>query len=105
MIDFDKTLNSAISRAFGGKDEIFCLSGVGTAKQIEGVFTLITDHTYGAEGEAEANIVVATLGLQVSQLPRPPVQSDSYRINGRFYVVKDVSFDGLGWAYMDLGLQ
>lgn len=102
MIDFDGTLNAAISSALG--DEVPVTYG-GAAKPVLGIFTLITDRVFGDDGTPDANITVATLGLQVSQLPSPPQQSDIVQVNGVQYVVKDASFDGLGWAYLDLGAQ
>lgn len=113
MIDFDGTLNAAISSTVGDEVPIvyFLQPGVGTP--IRGVFTLITGRTFGDDGTPDANIVVATLGLQISQLPAPPHQNNTVLVgpspDGRFgaetYVVKDAAFDGLGWAYLDLGAQ
>jgi hypothetical protein len=102
VIDFDGTLNAAIGKALG--DEVpIAFPGVSTP--VLGIFTQITDHIFSEEGGAPANITVATLGLQVSQLPAPPQQGIVVQINGANYVVKDVSVDGLGWAYLDLGAQ
>jgi hypothetical protein len=102
VIDFDGTLNAAISKALG--DEVpIAFPGISTP--VLGIFSLITDHIFSEEGTAPANITVATLGLQVSQLPSPPQQGIVLQINGANYVVKDVAIDGLGWAYLDLGAQ
>ncbi|RKE35291.1 hypothetical protein B0G76_1352 [Paraburkholderia sp. BL23I1N1] len=102
MIDFDGTLNAAISTVLG--DEVpIAFPGVSTP--VLGIFSLITDHIFSEEGVASANITVATLGLQVSQLPAPPQQGIVVQINGASYVVKDIAVDGLGWAYLDLGAQ
>jgi hypothetical protein len=104
MIDFDGTLNAAISATLGDEMPVTYVRG-GVSKPVLGIFTLITDETLGEDGTPDANITVATLGLQVSQLPSPPQQSDTATVNGANYVVKDASFDGLGWAYLDLGAQ
>ncbi|AJW99221.1 hypothetical protein BM43_3207 [Burkholderia gladioli] len=104
MIDFDGTLNAAISAALGDQVPIIYLPQSGTSVPVLGIFTLITDHTFGEDGTADANITVATLGLQVSQLPSAPQQSDRAQVGAVTYVVKDVAHDGLEWAYLDLGL-
>ncbi|WP_186224575.1 head-tail joining protein [Burkholderia gladioli] len=103
MIDFDGILNAAVSSTLGDADEIVYLPKAGGQFPVNGVFTEITGRAYGSDGEPEANIIVATLGLQVSQLPGDPVQNDAVAVNGVRYVVKDADFDGLGWAYLDLG--
>lgn len=105
MIDFDGTLNAAISAALGDDVPIvyFLQPGVGTP--IAGVFTLITAKTFDQEGTPDANITVATLGFQLSQLPSPPRQSNTVQVGMETYVVKDAEFDGLGWVYLDLGAQ
>ncbi|MBN3852005.1 hypothetical protein G3N59_01305 [Paraburkholderia sp. Ac-20340] len=110
MIDFDGTLNDAISATLGDETPIvFLPKAGGSFPGITGVFTQITDHIFDADGEPDANITVATLGAQTSQfsaLNAPvPVQSDRFQIGGVAYVVKDVAVDGLGWAYIDLGKQ
>lgn len=103
VIDFDGTLNAAISATLGDQVPIvyFLQPGIGTP--VFGVFSLITDRTFADDGTPDANIVVATLGLQVSQLPAAPQQNDTAQVDGVTYVIKDVSVDGLGWAYLDLG--
>jgi hypothetical protein len=105
VIDFDGTLNAAISSALGDQVPVlyFLQPGVGTP--VLGIFTLITDHTFGEDGTPDANITVATLGMQVSQLPSTPRQSDTVQVGSATYVVKDAAFDGLGWVYLDLGAQ
>ncbi|QGZ56749.1 head-tail joining protein [Paraburkholderia acidiphila] len=110
MIDFDGTLNAAISATLGDeKAVVFLPKAGGSFAGLLGVFTLITDHIFDEAGEAQANITVATLGMQASQfavLGAPqPVQSDAFRVVGVTYVVKDAAIDGLGWLYMDLGMQ
>ncbi|MFM0270102.1 hypothetical protein PQQ59_05925 [Paraburkholderia aspalathi] len=109
MIDFDGTLNAAISSTLGDEVQIVYFGQPDVGTPIEGVFTLITDRVYGEDGTPDANITVATLGLQVSQLPFTPQQSQIVHITKAGvtsnYVVKDASFDGLGWAYLDLGAQ
>lgn len=102
MIDFDGTLNAAISSTLGDQVPVMYVRA-GVSKPVLGVFTLITDEVLAEDGTPDANITVATLGLQVSQLPSLPQQSDTASIDGKTYVVKDASFDGLGWAYLDLG--
>lgn len=108
-IDFDGTLNAAISATLGDEVQILYFVQPGVGVPVQGVFTLITDHVYDENGTADANITVATLGLQLSQLPSPPQQSQTVQVTRAAgqssYVVKDVSFDGLGWAYLDLGAQ
>jgi hypothetical protein len=103
VIDFDGTLNAAISSTLGDQVSVVYFLQPGVGLPILGIFTLITAHTFSEDGTADANITVATLGLQVSQLPSAPRQSDTVAVNGASYVVKDASFDGLGWAYLDLG--
>ena len=105
MIDFDGTLNAAISSTLGDQVPVtyFLQPGVGTP--ILGIFTQITSRVFGDDAAPEANITVATLGLQLSQLPSPPQQSDTVQVGTETYVVKNASFDGLGWAYLDLGAQ
>ncbi|WP_321904392.1 head-tail joining protein [Paraburkholderia tropica] len=109
MIDFDGTLNDAISATLGDETAVTFLPKGGGSFPVLGIFTLITDYTLDANGEADANITVATLGMQVSQLTSrgaaAPAQSDGVLAAAVSYVVKDVQFDGLGWAYMDLGKQ
>ncbi|WP_175946618.1 head-tail joining protein [Burkholderia pyrrocinia] len=110
MIDFDGTLNAAISATLGDDKAVaFHPKGGGNFGGLLGVFTLITDHIFDESGEAQSNITVATLGMQDSQFAplgaRLPVQSDTMQIGGVAYVVKDVAVDGLGWIYMDLGLK
>ncbi|PXW23405.1 head-tail joining protein [Paraburkholderia caballeronis] len=105
MIDFDGTLNAAIESTLGDEKTVVYLPRAGGSIPVLAIFTLITDHVLGDDGDAPANIAVATLGLRVSQLPVPPAQSDSVLVGATTYVVKDVDFDGLGWAYLDLGLQ
>ncbi|PRF79659.1 hypothetical protein C6Q12_03930 [Burkholderia multivorans] len=110
MIDFDGTLNAAISATLGDERAVtFRPKGGGAFPGLLGVFTLITDHIFDENGDAQANINVATLGMQASQFAvkgiGSPVQSDVFVIDGVSYVVKDVSIDGLGWLYMDLGLK
>ncbi|MBB6320587.1 head-tail joining protein [Paraburkholderia tropica] len=109
MIDFDGTLNDAISATLGDEKSVTFLPRGGGSFPVLGVFTLITDYTLGDDGEPDANITVATLGMQISKLTAvgaaAPAQSDGVRVDGVSYVVKDVQFDGLGWAYMDLGKQ
>lgn len=110
MIDFDGTLNAAISATLGDEKAVtFVPKGGGSVGGLLGVFTLITDHIFDENGDAQSNITVATLGMQASQFAlfgaRVPVQSDTIQIGGVAYVVKDVAVDGLGWIYMDLGLK
>lgn len=109
MIDFDGTLNAAISSTLGDEVQIVYFTRPGVGTPIAGVFTLITDRVFGEDGTPEANIIVATLGLQLSQLPSAPLQSQTVEITKgdvtSSYVVKDASFDGLGWVYLDLGAQ
>ncbi|WP_175760544.1 head-tail joining protein [Burkholderia anthina] len=110
MIDFDGTLNAAISATLGDeRPVVFLPKGGGSFSGLLGVFTLITDHIFDESGDAQANITVATLGMQASQFVAlgalTPVQSDSFQVGGVAYVVKDVAVDGLGWLYMDLGLK
>ncbi|CAB3783274.1 hypothetical protein LMG28688_01614 [Paraburkholderia caffeinitolerans] len=110
MIDFDGTLNAAISSTLGDeKAVIFLPKAGGSFAGLLGVFTLITDHIFDDAGESQANVTVATLGVQVSQFSAmgapEPIQSDVMQVGGVAYVVKDVAIDGLGWAYMDLGKQ
>lgn len=105
MIDFDGTLNAAIESTLSGETSITYLPRAGGSFPILAIFTLITDHVLDEDGDAPANITVATLGLRVSQLAAPPVQSDNVLVGTTSYVVKDIDFDGLGWAYLDLGLQ
>ncbi len=108
-IDFDGTLNAAISATLGDEVEIVYFAQPGVGIPVTGVFTLITDHILVEDGSADANITVATLGLQLSQLASAPQQSQTVQVTRAgvqsSYVVKDVSFDGLGWAYLDLGAQ
>lgn len=105
MIDFDSTLNAAISAALGDELPIryFLQAGVGTP--IQGVFTRITGRTFLEDGKPDANITVATLGFQISQLSSRPRQGQTVQVGDELFVVKDASFDGLGWAYLDLGAQ
>ncbi|WP_175777517.1 head-tail joining protein [Burkholderia anthina] len=110
MIDFDGTLNAAISATLGDeKPVIFLPKGGGSFGGLLGVFTLITDHIFDENGEAQSNITVATLGMQASQFAQIgahlPMQSDTMQIGDVGYIVKDVAVDGLGWIYMDLGLK
>lgn len=109
MIDFDGTLNAAISSAFGDEAQIVYFGQPGVGMPIEGVFTLISDRVFSEDGTPDANITVATLGLQLSQLPFAPQQSQTVQVTKDAvvsnYVVKDASFDGLGWVYLDLGAQ
>ncbi|POR52760.1 hypothetical protein B0G62_10457 [Paraburkholderia eburnea] len=105
MIDFDGTLNAAISSTLGDQVPVSYLpKSSSTPVPILGVFTLITDAQFGEDGTPNENITVATLGLQVSQLAVPPAQGDSATINGMAYAVGNVDEDGLGWAYLNLNL-
>jgi hypothetical protein len=110
MIDFDGTLNAAISATLGDEMPIvFLPKDGGSFAGLLGIFTQITEHTFDEAGEAQANITVATLGMQASQfaaLGAPmPEQSDTFQVSGIAYVVKDAAIDGLGWLTMDLGKQ
>jgi hypothetical protein len=105
VIDFDGTLNAAISEVLGDEAPIVYSPQSGGSTTILGVFTQITSRVFGDDAAPEANITVATLGLQLSQLSTPPQQSDTVQVGTATYVVKNASFDGLGWAYLDLGLQ
>jgi hypothetical protein len=109
VIDFDGTLNAAISSTLGDEVQIVYFTQQGVGTPIDGVFTLITDRVFGEDGTPDANIIVAMLGLQLSQLPSAPQQSQTVQITKAglqsTYVVKDASFDGLGWVYLDLGAQ
>ncbi|MFD1557087.1 hypothetical protein ACFSHT_15910 [Paraburkholderia silviterrae] len=105
MIDFDGTLNAAISSTLGDQVAIAYLpQGASTPVTILGIFTLITDEQFDADGTPNENITVATLGLQVSQLAKPPAQGDSATISGVTYAVGNVDDDGLGWAYLNLNI-
>lgn len=105
MIDFDGTLNAAIGSTLGDQLPVTYTAPGGSPVTVLGIFTLITERVFGDDGTPDANITVATLGLQLSQLPAPPVQSGIVLVDGVSYVIKDADFDGLGWAYLDLGAQ
>jgi hypothetical protein len=104
VIDFDGTLNAAISETLGDQVPVTYTPPGGSAIPVLGVFTLITDTLFGDDGTPEENITVATLGLQVSQLPAVPVQGGTVTANGTAYAVGNVDEDGLGWAYLKLNL-
>ncbi|HEX8029063.1 MAG TPA: hypothetical protein VF491_11405, partial [Vicinamibacterales bacterium] len=76
----------------------------GGSTTILGVFTLITGRVFEDDETPEANITVATLGLQVSQLALAPKQGDTVAVGTTTYAVNDVGEDGLGWAYLKLNL-
>lgn len=104
MIDFDGTLNAAISETLGDEQPIVYSPQSGGSTTILGVFTLITGRVFEDDETPEANITVATLGLQVSQLALPPKQGDTVEVGTTAYAVNDVGEDGLGWAYLKLNL-
>lgn len=108
MIDFDGTLNAAISEVLGDQVTIMYVSQSGASTPILGVFTLITGRVFEEEDTPEANVTVATLGFQTSQLASPPLQGDTVQITAgtvtTAYAANDVAIDGLGWAYLKLNL-
>jgi hypothetical protein len=104
VIDFDGTLNAAISETLGDAETIVYSPRSGGSITILGVFTLITGRVFEDDVTPDANVTVATLGLQASQLDQPPLQGDSVAVGATVYAVKDVSQDGLGWAYLKLNL-
>lgn len=105
MIDFDGTLNAAISSMLGDEMSIAYLpQGASSPTTVLGVFTLITDEQFDDDGTPNENISVATLGLQTSQLASAPAKGDTVTIGGTVYAVGNVNDDGLGWAYLDLNL-
>jgi hypothetical protein len=109
MIDFDGTLNAAISEVLGDEVTIVYRPQSGGSTQILGVFTLITGRVFEEDGTPDANVTVATLGFQVSQLDVDPLQDDTVAITAAsdgttVYAVNDVSGDGLGWAYLKLNI-
>jgi hypothetical protein len=104
MIDFDGTLNAAITSTLGDATALTYAPPGGSPIPVEGVFTLITDTLFGDDGTPEENITVATLGLQVSQLHAVPVKGGTVTANGTAYAVGNVDEDGLGWAYLKLNI-
>lgn len=105
MIDFDGTLNEAISSTLGDQTPISYLpQGARSPVTILGIFTLITGEQFDTDGMPNENITVATLGLQISQLSTPPAQGDSVTVNGIAYAVGNANDDGLGWTYLDLNI-
>jgi hypothetical protein len=104
MIDFDGTLNAAISSTLGDAIALTYTPPAGLAIPIEGVFTLISDTLFDESGSPDENITVATLGLQVSQLPAVPVKGGVVTAGDTAYAVGNVDEDGLGWAYLKLNL-
>lgn len=108
MIDFDGTLNAAVSEVLGDEVTIVYAPQSGGSTPILGVFTLITGRVFEEDGTPEANVTVATLGFQTSQLEEAPLQGDGAAITAKgvttAYVANDVSIDGLGWAYLKLNL-
>lgn len=104
MIDFDGTLNAAISETLGDAEPIVYGPQSGGSTPILGVFTLITGRVFDDAGTPDANVTVATLGFQVSQLASLPLQGDTVEVGATAYAVQDVSEDGLGWAYLKLNL-
>jgi hypothetical protein len=104
MIDFDGTLNTAISETLGDAQPIVYRPQSGGSTTILGIFTLITDRVFEDDSTPESNITVATLGLQISQLGLPPKQGDTATVGTTTYAVNDVGEDGLGWAYLKLNL-